>query len=88
MVTEIMHNNYSNRDVYCRRIHQVEDIKKLDCPKCRYFSGYLLGKGVQCYWEDYSPVEELERNIPYEDRNKELLRVSHLIDLKVISKSA
>ena len=86
MITEIVHNNYSLTEVYCRKLHTIKNIKELPCKDCPCFFGYLFGKGVQCYWEDYSPVEELERIIPYEDRNKEMLRVAELIDKKIIPK--
>lgn len=76
----------SDREVYCKRNHIITEPTKDDCSNCPYFAGFMLGNGHNCYWEDVVPVETEEVYIVHEDRQKELMRVSQLIDSGYIQK--
>lgn len=76
----------SDREVYCKRMHTVKEPTKDDCSDCPYFAGFMMGNGHSCYWKDVVPVEQEEVYIPHEDVQKELMRVSQLIDSGYLQK--
>ena len=70
----------SDREIFCKRLHAIKEPTNEDCQDCPHFAGFMMGYGHNCYWEDVVPVENEEEIIPYDDRQKELMRVSQLID--------
>ena len=77
----------SDREIYCKRLHTIKEPDEEDCLNCPYFGGMGQGTAHECVWEE--PVDissELIRYIPHEDRQKEMLRVSQMIDARVIQK--
>ena len=47
-----------DREIYCRKTHQVKEPLKEDCMGCLCFRGWEQGHGIECVWEDV--VEETE----------------------------
>lgn len=78
-------NGYSGRMVYCKRRHAVIEPMEEDCNGCPHFAGFMQGYGHECAWED-TMTEGDSKDINWVDRNKELLRVSQLIDDGFIKK--
>lgn len=74
----------SDREVYCRKLHEIKEPDEKDCENCPYFSGFAMGWGHECTWEDEGENEE--KVIPHSERFRELQRVSKLIDEKVLKK--
>lgn len=73
-----------DREIYCRKLHQVKEPSEKDCMGCPYFAGLEQGYGHECAWED---VVEDECVIKHEERYKEYERVDRLIKLGVLDKS-
>ena len=82
-MNKVNHINYPNDrgQIYCRKENKVITLDKQGnfwdkCIACPLFNGDYQGNGVECLWEDdtddYSTYSS--------DPNKELLRVSKLID--------
>ena len=86
------HINYLDNDdpksleVYCRKSHKVYAPTVEECQSCPYFAGFAGGYGRECFWEDHIPNEENMRNISWDDRYNELMRVSQLFDKGIIQK--
>ena len=85
------HINYLGDDprkfeVYCKRAHRVYAPTTEECHACPYYGGFAGGYGHECVWEDCVPIEEITSTIAWEDRNKEFIRVSQLIDNGLIKK--
>lgn len=75
------------REIYCRKLHAITEPLVDDCMNCPCFGGLLQGNGHECIWEDILPAETGEWEVfPY-DKQKELLRVSKLIDKGYIQKA-
>lgn len=72
-----------DREIYCRKKHQVLEPLEKDCIGCGYFVGVEQGHGHECAWED---VTEAEYTIFHEDRYKEYERVDRLIKQGIIEK--
>ena len=70
----------ADREVFCKKLHKVCVPQRDDCMACEYFNGVMQGYGHECVWDDQVRVGETEQTIPWEDRNKEMMRVSKLID--------
>lgn len=75
-----------DREIFCKKLHKITVPMKDDCETCPYYDGWMNGYGHQCTWEDQSENGNPELIIPHEDRRKEMLRVSKLIDEGVIKK--
>lgn len=70
---------------YCKKLHKL--VKDFDnCGKCSYLTGSMQGMGVECTWDDDSIASDGEGILTVNDPRQELLRVSKLIDSKVITK--
>ena len=82
-VKEVLHHNYAddNGKVYCKKFHKLTDNCD-SCGSCDYCAGSLQGRGVECYWTDYSEFSIVSVNNPI----LEMLRVSKLIDEGKIQK--
>lgn len=83
----VVHQNFikeNDTTVYCKRLHKLEKLEKLQekCFECPYFYGTLQGSGVECGWED-STTEPI---VAVTNPQKELLRVSKMIDDDIIQK--
>lgn len=84
----------SDSSIYCKKQHAVTSVSSADCLKCPYFGGFGQGGCHECVWEDMSPYESNDNSdfdgaskvIPYEDRYKEFMRVSKLIDQGYLKK--
>ena len=72
-----------------------------DCASCPCMEGWMGGNGHECVWEDIIPDDPKDpeakmfdglksnwtiRNIPWEQRTQEFLRVSKLIDQGILQK--
>lgn len=78
---------YVGRMIYCKKLHKLTEPLAVDCNACPYFAGFMQGHGHECAWEDVleAPyVQGDEMVIHWEDREKELQRVSELIEKGVI----
>ena len=83
----VVHQNFiteSNGLVYCKKKHKVVKLSIItpQCFECPYFYGCLQGEGVECGWEDVIADPFVAVINPQE----EFLRVSQLIDKKIIRK--
>ena len=77
----------NDREVYCKKLHTVKEPEEADCMGCPYFGGLMQGYGHECVWDDDVPTTfDTEQVVDWEDRNKEFLRVSKLIDKGVLKK--
>ena len=74
-----------DREIYCRKLHQIKEPLKEDCTGCPCFEGWEQGHGIECAWED---VAETEYVVQHEDRYKEYERVDKLVKLGVIENVA
>ena len=74
-----------DREIYCRKLHQIKEPLKEDCIGCPCFKGWEQGHGIECAWED---VAETEYVVQHEDRYKEYERVDKLVKLGVIENVA
>lgn len=75
-----------NYEIYCKRLHTITNPTADLCNSCPYFGGIMDGKGHECIWEDINPVEVNELYIEPNDKQKEFLRVSKLIDRGLLQK--
>ena len=48
-----------DREIYCRKKHQVLEPTEVDCLKCPYFAGLEQGHGHECAWEDVTEEEHV-----------------------------
>lgn len=82
---EAIHLNYMTEDkkVFCKKENKVVTINVDRCDECPYMVGSLQGDGVECFWDD---PEAKSVYMDVENPQKELLRVSKLIDNKKIKK--
>lgn len=76
----------SGMEVYCRKANKVLVPSYDDCMSCPYFHGAGSGTMIECEWEDVPPLTGDIRRVDWIDRKREQLRVSKLIDDKVIKK--
>lgn len=74
------------REIYCRKLHSIVEPLKRDCESCPCFNGLLQGEGHECVWEDVLPADSVEWEVYPYDKQKELLRVSKLIDEGLLQK--
>lgn len=77
----------SDREVFCKKLHTIKEPDEADCMNCPYFGGMGQGTAHECVWEE--PVDissELVMYIEHKDRQKEMMRVSEMIDAGVIQK--
>lgn len=80
---------YVGRMVFCKKLHKIAEPLAVDCNNCLYFAGFMQGHGHECAWEDVLDDHYIcgdEMDIPWEAREKELLRVSRLIDIGILKK--
>lgn len=91
-IQSILHLNFikdftkPGMEIYCRKSHQIKIPSYDDCMSCPYFHGAGAGNMIECEWDDLPPIQGDIRRVNWVDRNRELLRVSKLIDDKVIKK--
>lgn len=88
---EIIHGNAVNWDkgdlkIYCRKNHKIMVPQESDCTKCDFYYGSMQGNGLECIWEDYTDSDSPMVFIKSSEKEKELLRVSKLIDKKILKK--
>ncbi|MCM1216810.1 MAG: hypothetical protein NC548_20105 [Lachnospiraceae bacterium] len=76
----------SGKEIYCRKVNSLKVPTYQDCMSCPYFHGMGSGTMIECEWEDEPPLMGDIRRVNWDDRKHELLRVSKLIDDKVIKK--
>lgn len=83
---DINHQNFLNKDnkVFCKRLNKILSLDNLKCEDCEYFYGSLQGQGVECFWEDFN--ETPAPIVSVFNPQKEMLRVSKLIDKNIIKK--
>lgn len=85
-IQDTIHQNVvtDENKIYCKRAHKVVDFDANipNCDTCPYFYGSLQGNGVECVWKDQTPASVFT----VEEPNKELLRVSKLLDKKIVEK--
>lgn len=79
----VVHQNLADRNgkVFCKRTNKIETVGA-HCDSCPYLYGSLQGKGVECEWKDVMNEVFVEVESPKD----ELLRVSSLIDAKILKK--
>lgn len=70
-----------DREIYCRKKHQIMEPKETDCKNCPCFAGVGQGKALECVWYD---VENSVYEVKHEDRYKEYERVDKLIKLGIL----
>ena len=75
---DINHQNFLDKD------NKILSLDNLKCEDCEYFYGSLQGQGVECFWEDFN--ETPAPIVSVFNPQKEMLRVSKLIDKNVIKK--
>lgn len=73
-----------DREIYCRKKHQILEPLEQDCMACPYFAGMEQGHGHECAWED---VTEAEHVVTHNERYKEYERVDRLLKQGIIEKS-
>ena len=77
----------SDREVFCKKLHKVTEPMEQDCITCNHFAGLMMGHGHACVWEDLYPSDAPDEIVVQHDqRSKELLRVSKLIEQGIIQK--
>ena len=87
---EFIHQNFFGETgkVFCKKQNKIVDfdslVKSGICSHCKYFYGSLQGDGVECIYEDSIPGEQSFHSAY--NPQQELLRISKLIDNKVIKK--
>jgi hypothetical protein len=85
-VNDVVHQNYydNTNKIFCKRLHNIVDGDEIlsTCDTCPYLSGSLNGSGIECEWED--DFKSVFMSV--KDPTAEMLRVSKLIDNKVIRK--
>lgn len=74
----------SDRTVYCRQQHSILPPELDRCMKCPLFYDSMGAYGVACKWDDNTPRRTVL--VKHEDRQKELLRVSKLMDEGILPK--
>lgn len=91
------HVNFLEQDtdasVFCKKQHKVTEVNSSVCMKCPYFGGFGQGGCYECVWQDVSPngpndtdFDGASKVVPFDDRYKELMRVSKLVDKGIIQK--
>ena len=77
----------SDREVYCKKLHKVTEPLEKDCYNCPYFGGVMQGYGHECVWDDdVESTFDYEKLVKHDDRNKELARVSRLIEKGILKR--
>ena len=61
-----------DREIYCRKKHQVCESLEADCLNCTFFAGLEQEHGHECAWED---VTEEEHVVEHADRYTELQKI-------------
>lgn len=67
------------REVFCKKRHEVLEPETKDCQNCPYFGGVMGGYGHECVWEDVYPSNLTSITVKHKDRYKELKRVTDAI---------
>lgn len=85
---EAVHLNYFSENgedyrIFCKKEHKIIEPDYKKCGNCPYLSGSLQGNGVECYWDDPDAKFSF---VDVRNPDKELMRVSKLIDNKKIKK--
>lgn len=84
----VNHFNYldENGNIFCKRQDKVLTIASNynNCNDCPYLFGSLQGQGVECKWEDIPAPSPCGRYVY--DPQEELVRISKLIEDKIIKK--
>lgn len=84
----INHINYpdASGNIYCRMENALIKYDIEHCSKCPLMSGSAQGKGVECYYYDAVFKTQIEPIV--DTPNNELMRISQLIDRKIVDKPA
>ncbi len=80
---------YVGRMIFCKKRHEILEPMPEDYDNCSYFAGFMQGHGHECVWDDDLSLQENcdgERDILWEDREREMMRVSHMIADGMIKK--
>lgn len=85
-LNSIKDDTATGMEVYCRKTNSVKVPSYDECMSCPYFHGVGSGTMIECEWVDEPPLMGDIRRVDWVDRNREKLRVSKLIDDKVIKK--
>ena len=80
--------NYGDNDrkIYCKKLHSIRKLSELPCESCKYFAGSMMGSGRVCVWNDWVDYDVDEVIVKFGEAQKELFRVSTLIDDGIIKK--
>ena len=73
-----------DREIYCRKKHQIIEPLESDCHNCVFFAGLEQGHGHECVWDD---ITEEECVVNHEDRYKEYERVDRLMKQGILEKA-
>lgn len=73
-----------DREIYCRKKHQVCEPSEADCLNCTFFAGLEQGHGHECAWED---IAEEEHVVEHADRYTEYERVDRLMKQRILEKA-
>lgn len=84
----VNHINYPNKrgEIYCRAVNKIIKMSSAKCGSCPLLSGSAQGEGVECYYYDAIFKGDVEPII--NSPEDEQLRISQLIDHKIIDKKA
>lgn len=78
---EFFADDVLDREIYCRREHQIIEPVESNCLKCPCFAGVEQGHGCECAWMD---VEDTDLVVQHMDRYREYERVDKLIKVGVL----
>lgn len=83
----VNHFNYTDTHgkIFCKRQGKVRKLSVNLCSDCPYLFGSLQGQGVECMWEDIVPPPS-PCGYYVQDPQEEFVRVSGLIDEKILKK--
>lgn len=77
-------DDVTDREVYCRKKHQILEPLEQDCLRCPYFAGLEQGHGHECAWKDITGEEHV---VDHVDRYKEYERVDRLMKQGILEKT-
>lgn len=75
-------NDVLDREIYCRKQHQILEPLESDCFTCPYFASLEQGHGHECAWDD---VTEIDYIINHSDRYREYERVDKLLKQGILN---
>lgn len=81
---EFYPDDEADREIYCRKRHEVCYPAPTDCGNCSCFSGWEQGHGIECAWSDVTENGE-DITIYHKDRYQEMERVDMCIEAGILS---